>query len=271
MASFSRTTHSLKHYHFIFTVLETTVKKMEAHVIALSREEADLLFGQKCPNVWTMIDVRELGNAKQWIIRGRKASIERPHVYQVGPYFEEGDNATPFTDFINLYVETFKQLPLPNLRHQLFKHNGTHVPTAEHVQIIADETGVHESYIQGLIDREFKASWFANTVERFGPVHVLKIVSKGEFEALMMGKGTDAAWERMVDKMPNFGHKRYYPMTVGELLFFHDMTEVHKASHEIYSGAVSILDLPKRVLKFLCTIDPRFADLAAQEQNRRQV
>jgi hypothetical protein len=266
MAAHSHTTYSLKHFHYIFTVLDVTVKKMEAHVIALSREESDMLFKRACPNVWTMLDTRELGTAKQWIIRGKKTRVERPHVYQVGEYFDDTDTATPFTDFVNLYVDTFKSFPLPNLRHQLFKHNGTHVPTAEQLAIIADETGERAEYIQALIDQEFRARWFENTVTRFGAVHVLTVVSKNEYEALMIGRGTEAAWARLQNSMPNFGLTRYYPMTAGELLFFHDMNGGLSSSLEIYSGKVSILDFPKRTLKYLCTIDSRFADLAAKEK-----
>ena len=265
----ARTSYSLKHYHYIFTVLDTVVKKMEAHVIALSKDEADILFNKACPNVWTLLESRVVGNAKQWIIRGKRVGIDKPHVYQVGPYFEESETATPFTDFVNLYVETFKAMPLPSLRHNLFVHSGTFVPTAEQVHIIADETGERVEYVQSLIDQEFRATWFDNTVRRFGNVHVLKVVSKNEFEALMIGRGTDDAWQRLETAMPNFGLRRYYPMTVGELLFFHDMNSPHTSSHEIYSGAVSIHDLPKRILKYLCSIDSRFAELAAQEFNRK--
>lgn len=265
MAANSHTTHSLKHFHYIFTVLEITVKKMEAHVIALSREESDMLFKRACPNVWTMLDTRELGTAKQWIIRGKKTRVERSHVYQVGEYFDDAETATPFTDFVNLYVETFKSFPLPQLREQLFRHNGTHIPTAEQLAIIADETGECEKYIQALIDQEFRARWFENTVTRFGSVHVLTVVSKNEYEALMLGRGSEAAWARLQNAMPNFGLRRYYSMTVGELLFFHDMNSGQSSSHEIYSGAVSVLNFPKRILKYLCTIDSRFAELAAKE------
>lgn len=265
MAANARTTSSLYSFHYIFTVLDTVVKKMEAHVIALSREEADLLFNQACPNVWTMLDVRQLGVAKQWLIRGKKTRVERSHVYQVGEYFDEAETATPFTDFVNLYMETFKSLPLPNLREQLFRHNGTFIPTAEQMAIIADETGERIEYVQALVDQEFRARWFENTVTRFGSVHVLTVVSKNEFELLMLGRGSDAAWKRLQERVPNYGHTRYYKMTVGELLFFHDMNSGQSSSHEIYSGAVSVLNFPKRILKYLCTIDSRFAELAAQE------
>lgn len=267
MAVNSHTTHSLKHFHYIFTVMDITVRKMEAHVIALSREEADLLFNQQSFTVWVMIDVRELGTAKQWIIRGKKTRVERSHVYQVGEYFDEAETATPFTDFVNLYMETFKSLPLPSMRNHLFTHNGTHVPTAEQMAIIADETGERVEYIQALVNQEFRARWFENTVTRFGNVHILTIVSKAEYEMLMIGRGLETSWARLQERLPNFGLTRYYPMTVGELLFFHDMNSGQSSSHEIYSGAVSILNFPKRILKYLCTIDSRFADLAAKETN----
>jgi len=269
MATLSRTTHSLKHFHFIFTVLTPAVTKMEAHVMALSKDEADLLFKQACPNVWMILDQRELGSAKQWIIRGKKAKTDRSHVYQVGPYFEGSDTATPFTDFVNLYQSTFMALPLPALRYQLFKHNGTHVPTAEHIQIIADETGERVEYIEGIIQQEFRARWFENTVQRFGHVHILKLMSKTQFEEMMIGRDIPEVWGRLCEAIPNFGMTRYYRMTVGELLFFHDMTSMYKSSHELYSGAQSINNFPKRYLKQLCEVDSRFAELAAQELNNK--
>lgn len=269
MATLSRTTHSLKHFHYIYTVLTPAVTKMEAHIMALSKDEADMLFSKACPDKWTLLDQRELGNAKQWMIRGKRAKTDRSHVYQVGPYFEGSDTATPFTDFINLYQQTFMALPLPALRHQLFKHNGTHIPTAEHVQIIADETGERVEYIQGLIDQEFRARWFENTVQRFGQVHILKLVSKTEFESLMIGRGKDATWKRLSEALPYFGLQRFYRMTVGELLYFYDMNTMYKSSHELYSGAQSINNFPKRYLKQLCELDSRFGELAAQEYNAR--
>ena len=270
MATMARTTHSMQHYHYIFTVMEITVKKMEAHVYALSREEADLLFNKACPNVWTMLDVRDLGAAKKWMIRGRKTALHRSHVDYVGPYFDEdGESAQPFTDFVNLYVDTFKALPLPSLRQQLFSHRGTHVPTAEQIEIIADETGVTALYIKRLIRQEFRSQWFQNTAERFGRAQMLKVVTKPQYEECSLGRCSDELWEKLCASFPNFGVERQYRMTVGELLFFYDMNSGLTTSHEIYSGAISVLDLPKRELKHLCTIDSRFAELAAQEQKTR--
>jgi hypothetical protein len=54
-------------------------------------------------------------------------------------------------------------------------------------------------------------------------------------------------------------------MSVGDLLFFYDMMNGTFSSHDIYSGEKKITDFPKKVLRHLCTIDSRFAELAAQE------
>ncbi|MND96624.1 hypothetical protein D3C80_889230 [compost metagenome] len=265
MAILSRTAAPLLQFHYLFTVKEITVQRMEAHVFALSREEADMLFRQKCPSVWFMIDVRELGIGKAWIIGGRKVKMNRSHVSHVGPYLEGDASPTPFTDFLKLYKSGVAALPLPKLREQLLRHRGTTIPTPEQIHILADELGVRSEHIDALVQQEFRARWFENTVEKYGRAYVLRVISQDEFDACANGCGSMAAWEKLRESMPNFGVTRYYAMTAGELLFFHDMNNGTYSSCDFYSGAISLLDFPKRNLKRLCEIDSRFGELAAKE------
>lgn len=267
------TTASLQHYQYLFTIkTDNVVTKMEAHVFALSDEEADLLFNQKCPNVWARLDIVKKGMGRVWMISGKKFNSNRSYVAHVGPYVEPADSGAPFTAFVSMYRSNLMEMPLPKLRAKVFKHNAGRMPTREQIEIIADETGEWPATVQYWATREFRAHCFNRAVEQYGRGRIMKIVrNEDNFDACEHGRCDDDLWQSVRDALPNFGIVRHYEMTVGELMFFHDMNTGCRTDREFYTGEISILDFPKRVLKHLCNIDTRFAELAAKEHAEKSL
>lgn len=260
------TTSPLLHFMFVFTVkVDNVVAKKEAHVFALSEVEADMLLRQKCPNIWVMLEKHKLGIGRVWMISGKSFNSSRPYVGSINDYVTPVESATPFTDFVQMYRSTIFTMPLPNLNTQLVNHKAHRLPTAEQFEILADETGELVERIKEMAHREFYAYSFQKAVEIFGRARVSKIVG-ADFDKCMQGR-VEKHLARLQATLPNFAIRRYYKMTVGELLFFHDMNTGQHSSCDIYSGQKSVLEFPKRVLKYLCGIDSRFAELAAQESN----
>lgn len=267
------TTATMRHYQYVFTLkTESVVKKMEAHVFALSRDEANMLFNQKCPNVWALLEVVEKGLGRVWMISGKKFNSNRSYVATVNEYVEPAESGAPFTAFVKMYRSNLQEMPLPKLREKLFKHNAGRMPTQEQIQIIADETGEWPATVKYWALREFRAHCFNRAVEQYGRARMTKIVKNDEdFDACEHGRCDDDVWESVRNALPNFGIVRHYEMSVGELLYFHDMNSGRRTDRELYTGEVSILDFPKRVLKHLCSIDVRFADLAAKEHAEKSM
>lgn len=262
--------YSMRHYHYLFSVKKAgAIVKYEAHVFALSREEADMLFNRESPKVHVMLDVVDMGIARHFMIAGKRFNHDKSYVASLGEYVEPVGNTsrTPFTDFVKLYRTTIAECPLLSFKTQLWSHKPHHIPTPEQFEILADETGVYVSYLKSLAMREFYAYNVAKAIKQFGRPSLLKIVGdEDHLELAERGHLDDHVMEALKRAIPNFAVVRHYKMTVGDLLFFYDMVNGTFSSRNIYSGEKSILDFPKKVLRHLCTIDTRFGELAAQEQ-----
>lgn len=265
--------HSVRHYHYIFTTRSNmgeslNVSKFEAHVFALCREEADFLFNKEAPMVHVMLGVEDKGVARHFMIAGKRYNSSKSYVASIGSYVEpmESRSRTPFTDFISLYRSTIADCPLLSFKKQLWEHKAHHIPTPEQLEILADETGEYVERIKSLAMREFYAYSVGKAITQYGRPAIQKIVGDVDnLELAERGFLDDDVMDNLKRAIPNFGVVRHYKMSVGDLLFFYDMMNGTFSSHDIYSGEKKITDFPKKVLRHLCTIDSRFAELAAQE------
>lgn len=259
--------HSVRHYHYIFTTrVSASILKYEAHVFALCREEADLLFNQQAPVVHAMLDVVDMGVARHFMIAGKRYNSNKSYVASIGAYVEplESRSLTPFLDFVKLYRSTIAACPLLSFKKQLWDHKPHHIPTPEQFEILADETGEYVERIKSLAMREFYAYSVGKAIKQFGRPAIEKIVGD-TLELCERGFLDDDVMENLKRAIPNFGVVRHYKMSAGDLLFFYDMVNGTFSSHDIYSGAKKLTDFPKKVLRHLCSIDSRFAELAIQE------
>lgn len=266
--------HSIRHYHYIFSTrvnigVVPVITKLEAHVFALCREEADLLFNREAPVVHTMLSVEDKGVARHFMIAGKRFNSNKSYVGSICSYVEssESQSRTPFTDFVTLYRTTIAECPLLAFKQQLWNHKAHHIPTPEQFEILADETGVYVEYIRSLAMREFYAYNVNKFIKQFGRPTIVKILGdEDHVELAERGFLDDDVMEKLKHAIPNFGVVRHYKMSVGDLLFFYDMINGTFSSPDFYSGKKSVLDFPKKVLRHLCSIDSRFGELAAQEQ-----
>lgn len=268
MRTINPTVSPLYQFQFLFTVKNVTVTKMEAVVFAHNELEATVLFKARCPDVWAMLEVKNVGIGKQWMISGKAFNAKRPHVQSVHVWMAPVESVTPFTDFLKLYAHTVQGLSMVGLRTQLQNHKSHHIPTVEQIEILADETGVWPAEIQFYATKQFRAYCFNRAIEQYGK-SVSRLLSTGEYEDCVYGRCEESVWQMLCGKLPNFAVVRYYTLSVGELLYFLDFNSGRKSDPAIYSGDVSVLDMPKRIGKHLCNIDSRFAVLLAQEEKER--
>lgn len=255
--------HSVKHYQFIFTVNNNNqIETMEAHVFALCREEADLLFSQKVPKVWAMLDVHEKGVARHFMIAGKRYNSNKSYVASLAEYVRplDDNSLTPFSDFVKLYRASIANLPLLDFKKQLWDHKPHHIPTAEQFEILADETGEYVEAIKAKAMRQFYAYAVNKAITQFGRKAVEKIVG-GPLDYAERGYLSDDAKARLERAIPNFGVVRRYTMTAPELLYFYDLVNGTFSSRAIYTGEKSLMDFTKRELKHLHSLDTRFAEL----------
>ena len=261
--------HSVKHFHYIFTTnVDNSVSKMEAHVFALCREEADLLFNKEAPKVWAMLDVIDKGTARHFMIAGKRYNSNKSYVASFNTYSPEYNRQRPnaFTEFVRLYRTQIANLPLLDFKKQLWDHKPHHIPTAEQFEILADETGEYVEKIKAYAMREFYEYAIDKAVQQFGRPTIEKIIGGSDVPYNSAGEIEEATLQKLKQTVPNFGVVRYYKMSAPDLLYFHDMNRGTFSDEEIYSGQKSLLDFPKRVIQHLCTIDSRFGTLLVKDK-----
>lgn len=258
--------HSVKHFHYIFTVnTNNSISKMEAHVFALCREEADYLFNKEGPKVWALLDVIDKGVARHFMIAGKRYNSNKSYVASIGAFTEGTERPASFTDFIRLYREQIAELPLLDFKKQLWDHKPHHIPTAEQFEILADETGMFRAEIEAKAMREFYAYAIDKAVKQFGAPTIEKIIGMHYVPYTSTGEIEPEVLEKLKRTIPNFGVVRYYKMSAPDLLYFHDMNRGTFSDEAIYSGQKNLLDFPKRVIQHLCTIDSRFGELLVKD------
>lgn len=260
--------HSVRHFHYIFTTnVDNRISKLEAHVFALCREEADLLFNKESPQVWAMLDVTDKGVARHFMIAGKRYNSNKSYVAGFNTYVEPlGDlKPTAFSDFIRLYRSQIAELPLLDFKKQLWDHKPHHIPTVEQFEILADETGECVDKIKAFAMREFHAHCIDRAISQFGRSAIEKIIGGGSVTYYHNGIPSPATLAKLKYSIPNYGVVRHYKMSAPDLLYYHDMVGGTRSDFAIYTGEKSLLDFPKRVIKHLCSIDSRFGELLIKD------
>lgn len=256
---------SLYNYFFVFSVREdSTIVKKQARIKAMTEHEARCMLSMHVKNLWIVLDVICEGKDRNWMIAGNFGST-KSHIEHVADWSEPDCGQQPFKEFVKKYRVAIAGLPMPALVKRFNAHEGYRVPTDEHLEILADETGERLDVVRAYAYREFYAHCTSKLIEIYGKHAVMRVLKKQSLmnEAL---RGDITNVKAIFDEhFSSWAILRHYPLTEGELFFYYDMQRGITRHVELYSGAILVKDLPKKVQRRLFDLDARFMTFANKE------
>lgn len=256
---------SLYNYLFIFSVRDgSSITKKQARIKAMTQDEAQFLLTTSVKNIWIIIDIVCEGKDRNWMIAGNFGS-SKSHVESVTDWSEPVYGQTPFQEFVQKYRVAIRALPLPDFVRHLTKHEGYRVPTDEQLEILADETGERIDVVRAYAYREFYAYCASKLLEVYGKPAVMRVLgNQAALNEVLRGDMTNV--KAALDyHFPKWAILRMYPMTAGELFFFHDMQNGIVSNVYVYRGETRLGEFSKKAQRRFCNIDERFAAYLAKE------